>query len=164
MDWEAVIAIVEIAGLLAVVISLIYVAIQVRQNSALIGQNTEVARSSVDLELTALGTDFNLRVAENPALARAYYMGLHDPDSLTEDEKIQLHYLIPSVFLLMEGAHRQYVRGYLPESGWTPYEGLISYLLGNPIARDWWVDGSTVFSKDFETAVEQISGVRRGVK
>jgi hypothetical protein len=129
-----------------------------------INQNTEVARSAVDLELATMSTEFHMRVAENPDLARAYYMILHDPESLTEDQKIQLYFLIPGVFLLMEGAHRQYVRGYLPKSGWTPYEGLISYLLRSPIVRDWWIDGPTVFTKDFETAVEEISGVHRGAK
>jgi len=157
MNWDAISAIAEVVGVIAIVVSLIYVSVQIKQS-------TEVARSAVDLELTTMGTDFHMRVAENPALARAYYMGMSDPESLTEDEKIQLYYLIPGVFLLMEGAHRQYVRGYLPESGWTPYEGLISYLLGNPIVREWWIDGPTVFSKDFETAVEEISGVSRGVK
>ena len=157
MSWDAISAIAEAVGVIAIVVSLIYVSVQIKQS-------TEVARSAVDLELTTMGTDFHMRVAENPALARAYYMGMSDPESLTEDEKIQLYYLIPGVFLLMEGAHRQYVRGYLPESGWTPYEGLISYLLGNPIVREWWIDGPTVFSKDFETAVEEISGVSRGVK
>ncbi len=126
-----------------------------------INQNTEVARSAVDLEITALGTEFHMRVAENPALARAYYVGLRDPDSLSEEEAIQLHYLIPSVFLLMEGAHRQYIRGYLPEESRTPYEDLIVYLLGNRIVRDWWINGATVFSQDFELAVEAISGVVR---
>lgn len=129
-----------------------------------INQNTEVARSAVDLELATMSTEFHMRVAENPGLARAYYIILHDPESLTEDEKIQLYFLIPSVFLLMEGAHRQYVRGYLPESGWTPYEGLISYLLESPIVRDWWINGPTVFTNEFETTVEKISGVHRSAK
>ncbi len=137
-----------------VIVGLIFLALEIRQN-------TEVARSAVDLEITVMGTDFHMRVAENPALARAYYIGLRDPDSLTEDERMQLEYLIPAVFLLMEGAHKQYVRGFLPEDGWTPYEGLISYLLGNPIVRDWWINGSTVFSQDFEAVVEDISGVNR---
>ena len=137
-----------------VIVGLIFLALEIRQN-------TEVARSAVDLEITALGTDFHMRVAENPALARAYYIGLSDPDSLTEDERMQLHYLIPSVFLLMEGAHKQYIRGFLPEEGWKPYEGLISYLLGNPLVREWWTNGSTVFSQDFEAAVEGVSGVNR---
>ena len=137
-----------------VIVGLIFLALEIRQN-------TEVARSAVDLEITALGTDFHMRVAENPALARAYYIGLRDPDSLTEDERMQLHYLIPSVFLLMEGAHKQYIRGFLPEEGWKPYEGLISYLLGNPLVREWWTNGSTVFSQDFEAAVEGVSGVNR---
>jgi hypothetical protein len=137
-----------------VIIGLIFLALEIKQN-------TEVARSAVDLEITTLSTDFHMRLAENPALARAYYVGLRDPDSLTEDERIQLHYLIPGLFLLLEGAHRQYVRGFLPEGGWTPYEGLILYLLENPLVRDWWINSTTVFSQDFEAAVEGISGVNR---
>jgi hypothetical protein len=86
---------------------------------------------------------------------------MRNPDSLTEDERMQFHYVIPGVFLLMEGAHKQYLRGYLPEEGWEPYEGLISYLLGNSMVREWWINGSTVFSHDFEAVVEQISGVSR---
>ena len=137
-----------------VLVGLIFLALEIRQN-------TEVARSAVDLEITAMGTDFHMRVAENPALARAYYVGLRDPDSLSEDERMQLHYLIPGVFLLVEGAHKQYIRGFLPEEGWTPYEVLIFYLLENSIVRDWWINGSTVFSQEFEAIVEEISGVNR---
>ena len=154
MNWEAIGAVGELIGAAAVVATLLYLVKQIKQN-------TEVARSAVDLEITTMGTDFHMRVAENPALARAYYIGLHDPDSLSEDERMQLHYLIPGVFLLFEGAHKQYIRGFLPEEGWLPYEGLISYLLENPIVRDWWVNGSTVFSQDFETVVEDISGISR---
>jgi len=73
-----------------VIIGLIFLALEIRQN-------TEVARSVVDLEITTLSTDFHMRLAENPGLARAYYTGLRDPDSLTEDERIQLHYLIPGL-------------------------------------------------------------------
>jgi hypothetical protein len=139
-----------------VIVGLIFLALEIRQN-------TEVARSAVDLEIAAMGTDFHMRVAENPALARAYYIGMRDPDSLTEDERIQLNYLIPGVFLLMEGAHKQFIRGFLPEEGWTPYEGLISHLLENPIVRDWWINSSTVFSQEFETVVENLSGVNRAL-
>jgi len=139
---------------IGVIVGLIFLALEIRQN-------TEVARSAVDLEITMMGTDFHMRVAENPALARAYFIGLRDPDSLSEDERMQLHYLIPAVFLLLEGAHKQYIRGFLPEEGWMPYEGLIAYLLENPLVRDWWVNGSTVFSQDFETVVEDISGISR---
>ena len=139
---------------IGVIVGLIFLALEIRQN-------TEVARSAVDLEITTLGTDFHLRVAENPELARAYYIGMRDPDSLTDDERMQLHYVIPAVFLLMEGAHKQYLRGYLPVDGWEPYEGLISSLLRNSIVRDWWIRGSTVFSQDFEAVVEKISGIER---
>ena len=45
VNWEAIVAIVEVVGLLAVVISLIYVAVQVRQNSQLLARTIQSVRT-----------------------------------------------------------------------------------------------------------------------
>ena len=58
MNWDAIVAIVEIVGLVAVVASLVYLAIQVRQNSQLISQNTFVARSAMVHETSAFYARF----------------------------------------------------------------------------------------------------------
>ena len=56
MDWNAVSAIAEIIGALVVVASLIYIAVQIKQNSTLLKQNTDFARASIVHETNVFGT------------------------------------------------------------------------------------------------------------
>ncbi len=154
MDMDATNRWLTLLANVGVIVGLVFLALQIRQS-------TEVARSSVDMEVTTIGADFHLRVAENPALARVVMIGRVDPSALSDEEKVQYEYHATAVFLLMEGAYKQYQRGFLPESGWKPYEDLITYFLANEIILDWWVNGSTVFSPEFEAVVEQVSGVPR---
>ena len=80
MDWDAIVAIVEIVGLLAVVASLVYLAIQVRQNSQLISQNTVVARSAMVHETSAFYARFFELIADNSELASIFHRGKTSED------------------------------------------------------------------------------------
>ena len=75
MNWDAIVAIVEIVGLLAVVASLVYLGIQVRQNSQLISQNTIVARSVIVHETSAFYARFFELIADNSELASIFHRG-----------------------------------------------------------------------------------------
>ena len=107
MNWEAVVAIVELVGLLAVVVSLIYVAVQVRQNSQLISQNTFVARSAMVHETSVFYSRFYELIAESPELASIYRRGANseelDPDELTRFEA-----LLEVYFASLEDSDHQY--------------------------------------------------------
>lgn len=154
MDLDATNRWLTLLANIGVIVGIVFLALQ-------INQSTEVARSAVDLEVTTIGSDFHMRVAENPVLARVVMLGRQDPAALSDEEKVQYEYHAVSVFMLMEGAFKQYQRGFMPESGWKPYEDLIEFLLANEIVLDWWVNGSTVFLPEFEAVVERISGVSR---
>ena len=80
MNWDAIVAIVEIVGLLAVVASLVYLAIQVRQNSQLISQNTFVARSAMVHETSAFYARFFELIADNSELASIFHRGKNSED------------------------------------------------------------------------------------
>ena len=75
MNWDAIVAIVEIVGLIAVVASLVYLAIQVRQNSQLISQNTLVARSAMVHATSASYARFFELIADNSELAGIFHRG-----------------------------------------------------------------------------------------
>ena len=139
---------------IGVVIGLVLLIIEIRQN-------TEVARSTAELEVSNLQTEFFMRLAGNPDLSRIVLIGNQDSDALNAIEKTQYvnHYV--AVFMTMEGTYKQYQRGFIPEDGWTPYEGLIQSIMANPLVEDWWINGSTVFSPKFEAIVSEVSGVSR---
>ena len=94
-NWEAVTAIAEIIGVVVVVASLIYVAIQVQQNNAEIRLNTEAAKISayhqtID-QVVVAWTD-----KEFAGLSSRYE---DSPDSLTDEERSRLEVLwVPALF------------------------------------------------------------------
>ena len=131
MNWEAVVAIVEVVGLLAVVISLVYVAAQVRQNSELIGQNTLVARSSMVHETSVFYARFFELIAENADLASIYRRGVAG-EPLDPDEVTRFEALLEVYFTSLEDHDHQYKSGlYFDEDDDTD---LVEYMA--PIFRE----------------------------
>jgi hypothetical protein len=142
MNWVAVVAIVELVGMLAVVISLIYLAIQVRQNSELIEQNTFVARSSMVHETSVFYARFFELVAENSDLARIYRKGLAG-ESIEPDEVTRFESLLEVYFTSLEDHDHQYRAGlYFDEDDDTD---LVEYMapafremLSCRYGSEWW--------------------------
>ena len=107
MNWDAVVALVEIAGLLAVVISLVYLAVQVRQNSQLIGQNTFVARSAMVHETSVFYARFFELIADNADLASIYHRGKSSAE-LASAERERFEALLEVFFTSLEDMDHQY--------------------------------------------------------
>jgi hypothetical protein len=79
----------EFVAAVAVVISLIYLAVQIRQNTAQTRQNIRVVRASAFQNITDRVTRWNDSLAGDPELARIYASGLLDPRSLNDVERIR---------------------------------------------------------------------------
>jgi len=142
MNWDAVVAIVEIVGLLAVVVSLIYVAVQVRQNSELIGQNTLVARSSMVHETAVFYARFFELIAENSDLALIYHKGLTG-ESLDPGEATRFEALLEVYFTSLEDHDHQYKSGlYFDEDDDTDLVEFMApafrELLSSRYGSEWW--------------------------
>jgi len=144
----------SLAANLGVLAGIIFLAVEIRQNTA-------VPQSTTAHEISYSSLDFFMRVAESPDLARVVNSATVDPDNLTDVEATQYSYLTGAVFMILEGAYKKYQLGFLSEPGWEPYERLIKTFLNNPMSRRWWLSGSTVFSPEFEAKVVEISGLER---
>ncbi len=107
MNWDAIVAIVEIVGLMAVVASLVYLAIQVRQNSQLISQNTFVARSAMVHETSAFYARFFELIADNSELASIFHRGKNS-EELDPVELERFESLLEVYFTSLEDMDHQY--------------------------------------------------------
>lgn len=142
MNWEAIVAVVEVIGLLAVVASLVYLAIQVRQNSDLINQNTTVARASMVHETSVFYARFYEMIAESPDLAGIYRRGV-DSEALDPDEKVRFESLLAVYFSSLEDSDHQYKSDlYFDEDD---DEDLVEFMapefrpmLESSNGREWW--------------------------
>lgn len=107
MNWDAIVAIVEIVGLLAVVASLVYLAIQVRQNSQLISQNTFVARSAMVHETSAFYARFFELIADSSELASIFHRG-KSSEALDPVELERFEALLEVYFTSLENMDHQF--------------------------------------------------------
>jgi hypothetical protein len=139
----------EFVGAIGVVASLLYLALQIRQNSRQISENTNSILGSVEQENARGSSDFLLSLAQHPELARVWRLGLSDAPKLSEDEATQFVMLMGAAFHRLEGPFRQYERGLLSEDSWAPWERLIARYLRSPAVAEWWSRGDVPFSRSF---------------
>ena len=144
----------EMVGAIGVVASLIYLALQIRQNSRQIAENTNSVLGSVELENARLHSDWLLTAAQDPKLARIWRLGLSEPTKLTEDELVQFAMLMGSAFYRFEGPFRQYNRGLLSEDSWEPLAKAIERYLRSPAVLRWWSNRDVPLSKSFTEYVD----------
>ncbi len=143
----------EFVGAIGVVATLIYLALQIRQNSRQISQNTNSVLGTVELEHTRLASDWLVTVAQSPELGRIWRLGLSEPTKLTEDEEIQFAMLMGSAFYRIEGDFRQYERGLLSKDSWEPMEEVISRYMRSPAVLAWWSHRDVPFARSFSDYV-----------
>jgi hypothetical protein len=150
MNWEVLTltSIAQLVGAVAVVYSVVYLAVQVRQN-------TESIRAGTELETTSLWTSFHSRVAHSPDLASLWDKGLLDHRRLDPDEKRRFVWFVAEYLTLAEGLFVQHERGYLSATSWEQHERTVTGLLRNDLIARWWNDGVTPFSERFRTHVER---------
>ena len=102
----------ELIAAVAVVISIVFVGVQIRDNTIASEAATHQASVAYDLEIV-------LTVGQNPATARVYRAFRDDPDSLQGDEYTQGEILHIGLFRHNENNYLQYKSGMLSEQVWA---------------------------------------------
>ncbi len=89
MNWEAIGAIGELLGAVAVVLTLAYLAVQVRQNSENLNQNTRAVIAATEVAGGEQVLQGQLPVAENAELAEILLAGSEDYHALDPVRRLQ---------------------------------------------------------------------------
>ncbi|MEQ8694008.1 MAG: hypothetical protein RIC85_01610 [Gammaproteobacteria bacterium] len=149
MSWDAVAAIAEAAGAIGVLISIIYLASQVKQN-------TEESRINRSQNLVMANADVNALIADSPELAKIMRVGMLDFDALAEDEKFRFSVLYFSFMTKNDFGFHQWQEGKLDARYWkrTEFE-LRTYL---PLAGSlaWWQRDKSRFSEELVEYVDAL--------
>ena len=119
MNWEAIGAVGEIVGATAVVLTLIYLAVQVRLG-------TRATQAASFQAASALDQDFLLTLGKDPVTAQLWNTYLTDPESLSTDQSLQGLYLFISFLRRLENLYFQHRLGALSEEGWQSRQGRVN--------------------------------------
>ena len=125
MNWNAISAIAELLGAAAVVISLLYLAAQIRQNTR---QSRAAAQQAIVHEL---GNALRAQ-AQNQEWATLLVRGLNDLDSLTQIEKMQFLSHIGHIFRLYESAYLRNLDGSLDPRFWGGVQRAMADIMSYP--------------------------------
>ncbi len=148
MSWDTIVGIAEVIGTIAVVVSLGYVAIQIRQN-------TEATRDLAAQNLTAADAEVNFLLAGNAELSRIVQDGVFNHSDLTEYEQFRFNTLFFAAYSQFDFAYRRYQAGKLDATSWQKMEYEIPLYLHLPGARTWWEQDKTRFTKEFVSFVDR---------
>ena len=122
----------EFVAAVGVIVSLIYLAVQIRQN-------TKTVRTSTYQEVLDYSNRFNELVLSNPHIERIWRVGRRDPAQLTEDERPQFRLLFVQLLNIYETMLLQYQRGTLDQEYWSARLVGFRDLLTQPALRAHWL-------------------------
>jgi hypothetical protein len=150
MNWDAISAIAEIVSSVGVVISLVYLAIQIRS------QTKETSLASNE-ELTRQVESFYGSLSENEDLARIWLAGGADYDSLDSVEKVRYRSLCGRFSRIVESNYLRHRRGRGDEGTWSGLElSLREILATTPGFRSWWVIRGHWLNPDFQKLINKL--------
>ena len=142
MDITTLAAWGEFLGGIAVVVSLVYLAGQIRQNSRQMRAATASATSQIVFQHNAL-------IAQDPDLNRICWDGLSAPDSLSEGDRRRFDPLLATV---ME-SNRQLLRfardGLVSPEVWEEQEKGMRWFAQQPGFQQWWARWRGNFGGDY---------------
>ncbi len=147
MSWEAVSALADSLGAIGVVVSLVYVAIEIRRNTRTMrGATHEVSIEHANSVILSMGT--------SPVLAGIVLRGCQDFTSLSKEERLQFGCYWQAAFIGTEGSHLQYTRGNLDENVWQRDISVLRPWLQTPGVQIWWERNPVVFTPEFSAIVQ----------
>ncbi len=153
MDITTLAAWGEFLGGIAVVVSLVYLASQIRQNSRLLQVSTTAALGDQEIEFSKL-------MIEDPEISRIFEDGAADRDSLSEAERRKFDAFMRMVFGTFQRNFFVEQDGALKASLWqTELRGTRS-ILRQPGSQQWWEEARPLFGDEFGEFVDGL--IREG--
>ena len=143
----------EFLGGIAVVVSLVYLAGQIRQNSRLLRASTASA--------TAEGaTATSKLIAQDPEIARIFWGGLRDRVSLSELDRQRFDALFAMNVNAWNQQHDFARDGLIGPSVWKNAERMNRWFFQQPGGRQWWAEWRFGYDSGFSDFVDGL--VREG--
>ena len=152
MSLQVATAISEILAAGAVVLSVVYLAVQIRRN-------TTATHSQTHYMTTIALSETAATIASSTELSRVYRLGLSNPDELDEEEYFRFALIGTSQFRTFENLYFQYRAGLVSAGFWDGHRENILWFYHRPGMQIWWKEKRLGFSKDFREFLESSTAV-----
>ena len=149
MNWEAIGAIGETVGAIAVFATLIYLAMQIRQNTS------SVRAAAVDAAITHVS---NIRqgIFASADVADIYVEGSKDPTALDEKSLVRYRLLTHNILLSISNIHAQSELTGLSQSNWESQKPIIKRIVSTSGGTWFWENYRHEFEESFRKEVDRL--------
>lgn len=138
----------ELIAAIATVGTLIYLALQIRQNN----ESTKIAAGQAILS----SINEALQIASSTSqAARVLVLGQTDFDKLPEDEKAQFTVWTFAWFRVLEQGHYYFKKGYLDDELWQGHVAHLTQIMKGPAVAQWWESRRYFYSASFQALVQE---------
>ena len=148
MNWDAIGAIGEIIGAGAVVLSLLYLAVQMRHNS----RETQAANRNA---MAQRSTDIMMQITTDKELTVLIQKGMVDVEGLDETELFRFDMVMYALFDSIEATFSQWQRGAVTDEDWTKRAKELGNYMARPGPRSFWDKSSGNFTESFRHLVDE---------
>jgi len=143
MNWEAIGAIAELLSGFGVIATLVYLAIQIRQN-------TNSVKESNYRNQTDRSIGHSRFISGTPGMMSIYHRGMSNPSSLTPEERWQFGTYMYSMFLDFQEGYQLHIKARSDSAYWEPTKYNFLFYLSKPGGNAWWnSQGSKMLNKEF---------------
>jgi hypothetical protein len=139
----------EFVGGFFVVISLVYLAYQVRQN-------TRSLRAENYARILTRMSELQSRLALDAGLNHVRTVGAEDPARLSRADRVRFSWALYELIGTAEFMFHQFREKTLPDAVWVRWEATLGWWLSHPGMRAWWRARPSPFSSDFEAFAEDL--------
>jgi len=139
----------EIIGVVAILISLIFVGIQIKDH-------TKELRSGSSIATTNAMANWYSSIGNNKQSSKLFYTFLATPDSIPKNEKLQAIYNLHSMFLIFQNSYYLEKEGALDSEIHNSLTVVIKGVRDQPGMLYYWKTRKTIFFKEFRQYVDEI--------
>lgn len=148
MNWEALGAVAEFIGGIAVLITLVYLAIQVRQNN-------QMARESILRNQTDRNMDNSKFMAGTPGMMDIFIRTMDDPEAVTKEERWRFGSYMYGMFMDFQEAYHFNLSRRQTDYWWPFTKDNIGFYLSRPGGKQWWQSqGRNMLDQEFARFVD----------
>jgi len=156
MSWEAISTIAEVIGAIAVVVSLVYLAIQLRTNTRAVRAN-----AAWDSEISYAEKNYDIAHAPSVALLAARLSSASSIEDFDETESAQLYFAVRGALQVAQAQWWLWRSGSLPDELWAIRRRWAKNFIDAPAVNAIWRAEleQHIFSEEFAEHIESAERV-----
>ena len=149
MNWDAIGALSELLGAVGVIITLVFLARQIHQN-------TRSIRAATNHSLSQERNAVNLSLGLDSSAAELLFRGLQDLEKLEVHDRLRYWLLIRAVLGTYEDTYVQFREGMCDAETWELATAAMRRIASTRGFAAWWKRDQEVFRSEFRSEVEAI--------